>query len=218
MVAPTREDPVARSFAAVLGGPAGWRRAAVQRGWWTAARVLVGLAVVAVALGVVQKEHCRVEGWSSPDQFFHACYSDLPAMYQTAGLHEGLMPYLQPAGGTHLGQPVLTGTVMWAVAKVVPGGDLAQQTRWYMDLSTILVALLFRTIDAVRMFDLPRVLTNGGPGQSTETVVLYAYNTLFTSLNFGYGSALAVMTFLTVLIISFIYIKVLGTSTAGGRS
>jgi multiple sugar transport system permease protein len=82
---------------------------------------------------------------------------------------------------------------------------------------TILVALLFRTIDAVRMFDLPRVLTNGGPGKSTETVVLYTYNTFFTSLNFGYGSTLAVVTFLIVMFISFIYIKVLGAPTQGTR-
>jgi trehalose/maltose transport system permease protein len=83
--------------------------------------------------------------------------------------------------------------------------------------STILVALLFRTIDAVRMFDLPRVLTNGGPGKSTETVVLYTYNTFFTSLNFGYGSTLAVMIFLIVVLVSFIYIKVLGAPTQGAR-
>ncbi len=83
---------------------------------------------------------------------------------------------------------------------------------------TILVALLFRTIDAVRIFDLPRVLTNGGPGQSTETLVLYAYNTLFTNLNFGYGSALAVSTFLIVVLVSFLYIKVLGAPAQGGRS
>ncbi len=83
---------------------------------------------------------------------------------------------------------------------------------------TILVALLFRTIDAVRIFDLPRVLTNGGPGQTTETLVLYAYNSLFTSLNFGYGSALAVSVFLIVLLVSFFYIKVLGTPTQGARS
>lgn len=82
---------------------------------------------------------------------------------------------------------------------------------------TILVALLFRTIDAVRMFDLPRVLTNGGPGKSTETVVLYTYNTFFTSLNFGYGSTLAVVIFLIVMLVSFIYIKVLGAPTQGGR-
>jgi multiple sugar transport system permease protein len=100
-------------------------------------------------------------------------------------------------------------------------GTNAWQNFWKITLPmmkpTILVALLFRTIDAVRMFDLPRVLTNGGPGQSTETVVLYSYNTLFTALNFGYGSALAVMTFLIVMFISFIYIKVLGAPTQGGR-
>jgi multiple sugar transport system permease protein len=82
---------------------------------------------------------------------------------------------------------------------------------------TILVALLFRTIDAVRMFDLPRVLTNGGPGKSTETVVLFTYNTFFTSLNFGYGSTLAVLTFLIVVLVSFVYIKVLGAPTQGAR-
>ena len=100
-------------------------------------------------------------------------------------------------------------------------GTNAWQAFWRVTLPlmkpTILVALLFRTIDAVRMFDLPRVLTNGGPGQSTETVVLYSYNTLFTALNFGYGSALAVMTFLIVVFISFVYIKVLGAPTQGGR-
>lgn len=142
VVAPTRDDPVARALSPVVGGPAGSRRASVQRGWWTAARVLVVLAMAVVALGVVQKEHCRSEGWSSPDQFFHTCYSDLPAMYQTAGLRDGIMPYLEPAGGTHLDQPVLTGTVMWAVAKVVPSGDLARQTLWYVDLSTVVIALL----------------------------------------------------------------------------
>jgi multiple sugar transport system permease protein len=82
---------------------------------------------------------------------------------------------------------------------------------------TILVALLFRTIGAVRMFDLPRVLTNGGPGKSTETVVLFTYNTFFTSLNFGYGSTLAVLTFLIVVLVSFVYIKVLGAPTQGAR-
>jgi len=95
------------------------------------------------------------------------------------------------------------------------------QTFWRITLPiikpTILVALLFRTIDGVRIFDLPRVLTNGGPGKSTETIVLYTYNTFFTSLNFGYGSTLAVMTFILVMFVSFIYIKILGAPTQGSR-
>jgi multiple sugar transport system permease protein len=81
---------------------------------------------------------------------------------------------------------------------------------------TILVALLFRTIDALRIFDLARVLTNGGPGQATETLSLYSYTVLFTNLNFGYGSALAVTTFLVVLVVSIFYIKVLGAPTQRG--
>ena len=105
-------------------------------------------------------------------------------------------------------------------AASIDGANLWQQF-WRITLPmmkpTILVALLFRTIDAVRMFDLPRVLTNGGPGISTKTLVLYSYDTLFTTFNFGYGSALAVSTFLIVLGISFIYIKVLGAPTQGGR-
>ena len=48
-------------------------------------------------------------------------------------------------------------------------------------------------------------------------MVLYTYNVFFTSLNFGYGSTLAVMIFLIVVVISFIYIKVLGAPTQGAR-
>lgn len=76
---------------------------------------------------------------------------------------------------------------------------------------TILVALLFRTLDAFRVFDLIYVLTGGGPANSTETVSVYTYKTLFNQLDFGRGSTLAVLIFIMVAIISFIYIKVLGT-------
>jgi multiple sugar transport system permease protein len=78
---------------------------------------------------------------------------------------------------------------------------------------TILVALLFRTLDAARVFDLLFVLTGGGPGFATESLSIYTYRSLFVNLDFGYGSALAVATFLYVMLISFIYIKVLGART-----
>lgn len=98
-------------------------------------------------------------------------------------------------------------------------GTSAWQAFWRITLPlmkpTILVALLFRTIDALRVFDLPRVLTNGGPGQATETLSLYSYTVLFTNLNFGYGAALAVTTFLLVLAVSVVYIRILGTPTPG---
>ncbi len=75
---------------------------------------------------------------------------------------------------------------------------------------TILVALLFRTLDAVRVFDLIFVLTGGGPGFATESMAVYTYRVIFQNLDFGYGSTLAVVNFLYVLLISLIYIKILG--------
>ncbi len=101
-------------------------------------------------------------------------------------------------------------------------GATAWQSFWRITLPllkpTILVALLFRLIDVARMFDLPVVLTGGGPGRETETLTLYTYRTLFQNLSFGFGSALAVSTFLTVLLISFVFIKVLGAPVGGAGS
>ncbi|MBS4174571.1 sugar ABC transporter permease [Bacillus sp. FJAT-49736] len=76
--------------------------------------------------------------------------------------------------------------------------------------SSMLVALLFRTLDAFRVFDLIYVLTGGGPANSTETISILAYKVMFSQTNFGDGSALAVIVFICVAIISMIYIKFLG--------
>jgi len=73
----------------------------------------------------------------------------------------------------------------------------------------ILIVLLFRTLDAFRVFDTIYVLTGGGPANTTETLSIYAYKVLFQILEFGYGSALAVATFFAVMIISLIYIRIL---------
>lgn len=75
--------------------------------------------------------------------------------------------------------------------------------------SSILVALLFRTLDAFRVFDLIYVLTGGGPGGSTESISIYAYKAMFAQTKFGYGSALTIIIALCVAIICYFYIKVL---------
>ncbi len=58
---------------------------------------------------------------------------------------------------------------------------------------SIVIALLFRTITAFQTFDLPFTLTDGGPGTDTELLSLHAYRVLFSYVNFGRGSALAVI-------------------------
>src|SRR5690625_174292 len=84
--------------------------------------------------------------------------------------------------------------------------------------SSILVALLFRTLDAFRVFDLIYVLTGGGPANSTESISVYAYKVLFAQQNFGEGSTLSVIVFLCVAFISFIYVKLIGSDLFEGRT
>ncbi|WP_174612981.1 carbohydrate ABC transporter permease [Virgibacillus ihumii] len=76
---------------------------------------------------------------------------------------------------------------------------------------SILVALLFRTLDAFRVFDLIYVLTGGGPANATETISIYAYQVMFSQLQFGAGSAIAIIVFICVAIISMIFVKLLGS-------
>jgi ABC-type sugar transport system permease subunit len=72
------------------------------------------------------------------------------------------------------------------------------------------VSLIFRTLDAFRVFDLIYVLTGGGPGTATEPIALYAFNALFSNLRFGYGAALSVIVFLVTLLLALLYLKGLG--------
>lgn len=74
----------------------------------------------------------------------------------------------------------------------------------------ILVALLFRTLDAFRIFDNLFVLTPG-----TSSVSIQTYNNLIKGLNLGIGSTMSVLIFLTVAIIAFLFIKVFGTAAPG---
>ncbi len=80
---------------------------------------------------------------------------------------------------------------------------------------SIFVALLFRTLDAFRVFDLIYVLTGGGPGGSTESLSVYAYKVMFSQTRFGYGSAMVLIMALIVGLIAFIYIKALGVNLIG---
>ncbi len=73
----------------------------------------------------------------------------------------------------------------------------------------IAVVLVFRTIDAFRVFDAIYVLTGGGPANSTETVSIYAYKVLFQTLDFGYGSALSVVVMLAVGLVAVLYLRLL---------
>jgi multiple sugar transport system permease protein len=79
----------------------------------------------------------------------------------------------------------------------------------------ILVALLFRTLDAFRVFDTIFIMTRGA--QDTESVSILGFNQLISRLNLGLGSAVSVMIFICVLIIAFVFIRGFGVRMAEGR-
>jgi len=78
----------------------------------------------------------------------------------------------------------------------------------------VVVALLFRTLDAFRIFDNIYVLTNGA--NNTESVSILGYDNLFKGFNVGLGSAISVLIFVCVGIIALVFIKVFGAAAPGG--
>lgn len=74
----------------------------------------------------------------------------------------------------------------------------------------LLIALLFRTMDAFRIFDLVFVMTQGGPGGSTSVLQFYGYQKIFSEGRMGYGSAVSVLVFCVTLAVSLLYVKMIG--------
>jgi multiple sugar transport system permease protein len=85
-------------------------------------------------------------------------------------------------------------------------GAGAWQRFWHVRLPllapTLLIAAMFRALDAFRIFDLVYVLTGGGPADSTEVLSTLTYKNLFSALQFGHGSALATAMFITEILIA----------------
>jgi multiple sugar transport system permease protein len=96
-------------------------------------------------------------------------------------------------------------------------GATAWQRFWRITLPllkpAILVALIFRTLDALRIFDLPFVLTKGQ--NNTNTLSLEAYQQLRQNNLIGLGSAMSIITFIIVMIVAFVYIRFVGGNIRG---
>lgn len=92
-------------------------------------------------------------------------------------------------------------------------GSSAWQTFRHITLPllkpAILIALLLRTMDLLRVFDQIFILTEGGPGSATETVSLYIYRTAFRFSDFGYAAAMSFVLLLLTNVISLLYIRLL---------
>ncbi|MEO3937328.1 hypothetical protein V3N99_11285 [Dermatophilaceae bacterium Soc4.6] len=140
---PSEQDPVVHAASEVVGGPIGRYAAPLVHGVRQTAALLAAAAALPMGLAVVERAHCLGSGWSTPDQFWHLCFSDLPATYKDSGLSVGLGPFLTGGSGApSVGQPPLTALVMSGLAQLVPDGTSAQRMLWYFGLWAALAAVL----------------------------------------------------------------------------
>lgn len=89
----------------------------------------------------------------------------------------------------------------------IDGANVWQKFR-YLTLPMIapflMIAVIIRSIDAVKSFDIIYAMTQGGPGTASETINIYLYNTAFAYYDIGYGSAMAVVFFILIVLLSFV--------------
>jgi multiple sugar transport system permease protein len=83
-------------------------------------------------------------------------------------------------------------------------------------LPTFTIAVLFRVLQAFGVFDLPFVLTQGGPGTSTQTLAIMGYKVLFQDINIGPGAAIATSTALIVGLGCLLFLRAFRNQAKGG--
>jgi len=97
-------------------------------------RTLIVLAILASLISFSKFNHCESSGWATPDQYIHACYSDLPSLFEARGLKDNLWPYSSAENSVEY--PVLTGVVMYATS------FLANSPVSYFHINIFFLALL----------------------------------------------------------------------------
>ena len=98
-------------------------------------RALLALTILAALLSFTKFSHCEGTNWATPDQYIHACYSDLPSLFGERGMVDNKWPYTSDTNAVEY--PVLTGLVMYATS------FLAHSPISYFNFNVFLLALLF---------------------------------------------------------------------------
>ena len=108
-------------------------------------RTLVVLVIFASLLSFAKSSHCQNTGWATPDQYIHACYSDLPALYGSRGLDKNEWPYA--SNDNSVEYPVITAMVMYATSFVANSpASYFNVNIFFLILLLIATALLVRKI------------------------------------------------------------------------
>ncbi|MGR6322827.1 glycosyltransferase 87 family protein [Micromonospora soli] len=145
---PSRSDGFVRGASELIGGPLGDHAVALDRPagregrFWTAARIVLALACLTLALHWVQKSPCQDGAWQNNTQYTRMCYTDVLALYYAEGLNKGKVPYADHP----VEYPVLTGYFMGALGLPVHalGADdpSINQGQWFYNLNALVLSAL----------------------------------------------------------------------------
>ncbi|GLH95226.1 glycosyltransferase family 87 protein [Phytohabitans aurantiacus] len=145
---PAQSDPFVRGLSQAIGGPLGEHAAGRDQpdGWggrfWSAARIVLALTCLTLALHWVQKSPCRDGAWADHIQYTKFCYTDVLALYYAEGLNEGKVPYRDHP----VEYPVVTGYFMGALGLPVHALGESRpelnQALWFYDLNALVLSAL----------------------------------------------------------------------------
>ncbi len=146
---PAHSDAFVRGLSEAVGGPLGEH--AVRPGgrgsgghgkFWTAARIVLALVCLTLALNWVQKSPCRTGDWQNLRQYKEFCYTDIFALYYADGLGDGKVPYLD----FPVEYPVVTGAFMGLIGLPVhaigDGRPDLNQGEWFYNTNVIVLGAI----------------------------------------------------------------------------
>ena len=101
-------------------------------------RSFIAAVFTSALLSFLKFNHCRLNNWASPDNYIHACYTDIPALFSERGLDTNTFPYLSATNSIEY--PPIIGLGNWLISFITPGENAH---RWFFDINILLITLLF---------------------------------------------------------------------------
>ena len=97
-----------------------------------------GIVLICALLSLFKFNHCRVNDWQSPDNYVHACYTDIPALFSERGLDTNTFAYLSPTNSIEY--PPVIGLGNWLISFITPAENAH---RFFFDINALLIIIFF---------------------------------------------------------------------------
>jgi uncharacterized membrane protein len=104
----------------------------------TVSKSFVFILLLAAAISFLKFNHCRVNGFISPDNYVHACYTDIPALFSERGLDTNTFPYSSPTNSIEY--PPIIGLGNWLISFIIPSEN---SYRFFFDINILIIIVLF---------------------------------------------------------------------------